>query len=106
MSDIGVAEIPVDEDERPLPPPATPAKNALLDGPILRTLERYRSRFAWEPWVEEEDESSVTALPPGSATAAQAGRETQIGRDWGVGGEASDASGVFTHPVERERSLP
>ncbi|MGB8401754.1 MATE family efflux transporter [Bradyrhizobium sp.] len=38
MSDIGVAEIPVDEDERPLPPPEAPAKNALLDGPILRTL--------------------------------------------------------------------
>src|SRR5437868_7461621 len=38
MSDIGVAEIPVDEKERPLPPPAAPVKNALLDGPILRTL--------------------------------------------------------------------
>jgi putative MATE family efflux protein len=39
MSDIGVAEIPVDEDERPLPPPVTaPAKNALVEGPILRTL--------------------------------------------------------------------
>ncbi len=38
MSDIGVAEIPVDEDERPLPPPEEPVKNVLLDGPILRTL--------------------------------------------------------------------
>ena len=38
MSDIGVAEIPVDEDERPLPPPKPPLRNALLDGPILRTL--------------------------------------------------------------------
>ena len=38
MSDIGVAEIPVDEDERPLPPPPPRAANALLDGPILRTL--------------------------------------------------------------------
>ena len=38
MSDLGVAEIPVDEDERPLPPPPAPVKNALLDGPILRTL--------------------------------------------------------------------
>ena len=39
MSDIAVAEIPVDEEERPLPPPVTaPATNALLDGPILRTL--------------------------------------------------------------------
>ena len=38
MSDLGVAEIPVDEDERPLPPPEAPVKNALLDGPILSTL--------------------------------------------------------------------
>ncbi|MFB9267522.1 MATE family efflux transporter [Bradyrhizobium erythrophlei] len=39
MSDLGLAEIPVDEDERPLPPPVTkPARNRLLDGPILRTL--------------------------------------------------------------------
>jgi len=38
MSDIGVAEIPVDEEERPLPSPPPPAKNALVDGPILRTL--------------------------------------------------------------------
>lgn len=34
MSDI--AEIPVDEQERPLPPP--PVRSALTDGPILRTL--------------------------------------------------------------------
>ncbi|WOH81234.1 MATE family efflux transporter [Bradyrhizobium sp. BEA-2-5] len=39
MSDLGLAEIPVDEQERPLPPPVTkPARNALTDGPILRTL--------------------------------------------------------------------
>jgi putative MATE family efflux protein len=38
MSDIGLAEIPVDEDERPLPPPKPTLRNALLDGPILRTL--------------------------------------------------------------------
>ncbi|MBR0799748.1 MATE family efflux transporter [Bradyrhizobium jicamae] len=39
MSDLGLAEIPVDEDERPLPPAVTkPARNKLLDGPILRTL--------------------------------------------------------------------
>ncbi|QIG95572.1 MATE family efflux transporter [Bradyrhizobium sp. 6(2017)] len=39
MSDLGLAEIPVDEHERPLPPPVTrPARNALLDGPILKTL--------------------------------------------------------------------
>ena len=34
MSDIGVAEIPVDEDERPLPPPEAPVKNALVEGGI------------------------------------------------------------------------
>ncbi len=38
MSDIGVAEIPVDEDEQLLPPIAEPMRNALVDGPILRTL--------------------------------------------------------------------
>src|ERR1700730_10537962 len=38
MPDIAIAEMPVDEEERPLPPPSPPAKNALLDGPILRTL--------------------------------------------------------------------
>jgi putative MATE family efflux protein len=38
MPDISVVEIPVDEDERPLPPPEPAAKDALLDGPILRTL--------------------------------------------------------------------
>ena len=38
MSDIAVAEIPVDDDERPLPRRSAPARNALLDGPILRTL--------------------------------------------------------------------
>jgi len=43
MSDLGVAEIPVDEDERPLPRPQPPARNALVEGPILRTL----LRLAW-----------------------------------------------------------
>ncbi|MBA7471283.1 MAG: MATE family efflux transporter [Bradyrhizobium icense] len=38
MSDVGVAEIPVDEEERPLPPPEPPLRNVLVDGPILRTL--------------------------------------------------------------------
>jgi putative MATE family efflux protein len=38
MSVLGVAEIPVSEDERPLPAPQVPANNALVDGPILRTL--------------------------------------------------------------------
>src|SRR5438045_5801218 len=38
MSDIGVAEIPVEEDEQPLPPIEAPVRNALVEGPILRTL--------------------------------------------------------------------
>ena len=38
MSDIGIAGIPVDEDERPLPRSEAPANNVLVDGPILRTL--------------------------------------------------------------------
>ena len=43
MPDIAVAEIPVDEEERPLPPPEPRARNALVDGPILPTL----LRLAW-----------------------------------------------------------
>jgi putative MATE family efflux protein len=38
LPDIAVPEIPVDEEERPLPSPEPRARNALLDGPILRTL--------------------------------------------------------------------
>src|SRR5207247_3798467 len=38
LPDIAVPEIPVDEQERPLPPPQPLARNALVDGPILRTL--------------------------------------------------------------------
>src|SRR6202045_5244324 len=44
MSDIGIAELPLaDEEKQPLPPIAAPARNALVDGPILRTL----LRLAW-----------------------------------------------------------
>ena len=56
MSDLGVAEIPVDEEERPLPPPPAPAKNALVDGPILRTL-------LWLAWP------NVIALTAGTIAA-------------------------------------
>jgi putative MATE family efflux protein len=38
MSEVGVAEIAVDEQERPLPLRTASAMNALTDGPILRTL--------------------------------------------------------------------
>src|SRR5882757_670 len=44
MSDIGVAEIPLTGDEKlPLPSITPPARNSLVDGPILRTL----LRLAW-----------------------------------------------------------
>src|SRR6202165_2310970 len=44
MSDIGVAEIPLAEDERvPLPPVTPPARNSLVEGAILPTL----LRLAW-----------------------------------------------------------
>jgi Na+-driven multidrug efflux pump len=43
LPDIAVAEIPVDEEERPLPPPAPPLRNALVEGAILPTL----LRLAW-----------------------------------------------------------
>src|SRR5258708_29480761 len=38
MPDSSVGERPVDEEEGPRPPPLPPARNALLDGRILRTL--------------------------------------------------------------------
>src|SRR5438270_13552909 len=43
LPDIAVPEIPVDEEERPLPPPEPRARNALVDGAILPTL----LRLAW-----------------------------------------------------------
>src|ERR1700716_1694037 len=44
MSDIGVAELPLaDEERQPLPPITALARNSLVDGPILRTL----LRLAW-----------------------------------------------------------
>src|SRR5712672_1493936 len=44
MSDIGIAELPLAEQEKlPLPPITAPARNSLVDGPILRTL----LRLAW-----------------------------------------------------------
>jgi len=33
-----------------------------LGGPILRTLERFRSRFAWEPWEEEGERRRAGSL--------------------------------------------
>jgi putative MATE family efflux protein len=43
LPDIVVPEIPVDEEERPLPAPGPSARNALVDGPILGTI----LRLAW-----------------------------------------------------------
>src|ERR1700735_5561041 len=66
MSDIGVAAIPVaDGDELALAPIAAPAKNALLDGPILRTL-------LWLAWP------NVIAL--GAGTCVVIAETSYIGR--------------------------
>src|ERR1700738_5196815 len=70
MSDIGVAEIPVDEDEQPLPPIAAPVRNALVDGPILRTL-------LWLAWP------NVIALSAG--TCVVIAEASSIGRLGGAG---------------------
>jgi hypothetical protein len=44
MSDIGLVELPLaDEEKLPLPPITQPARNSLVEGPILRTL----LRLAW-----------------------------------------------------------
>src|ERR1044072_1615775 len=43
MSDLGVAELPLEEEALPLQPAAAPLRNHLVDGPILRTL----LRLAW-----------------------------------------------------------
>ena len=67
MSDIGIAGVPVDEDERPIP---RPAKNALVDGPILRTL-------LWLAWP------NVIALSAG--TCVVIAETSYIGR---LGGSA------------------
>ena len=65
MPDIAVAEIPVDEDERPLPPPEPWVKDALLEGPILRTL-------LWLAWP------NVIAL--GAGTCVVIAETSYIGR--------------------------
>ena len=68
MPDIAVAEIPVDEEERPLPSPEPRAKDALLDGPILRTL-------LWLAWP------NVVALGAGTCVViAETSYIGQIGR--------------------------
>ena len=58
LPDIAVAEIPVDEDERPLPPPEPREKNALLDGPILRTL----LWLAWPNVIALSDRQDLLTL--------------------------------------------
>src|SRR5258707_9615866 len=65
LPDIAVPEIPVDEEERPLPPPAPLARNALVDGPILRTL-------LWLAWP------NVIAL--GAGTCVVIAETSYIGR--------------------------
>jgi putative MATE family efflux protein len=65
LPDIAVPEIPVDEEERPLPPPEPLARNALVDGPILRTL-------LWLAWP------NVIAL--GAGTCVVIAETSYIGR--------------------------
>jgi hypothetical protein len=60
MPEIGVAEIPVDEDERPLPPPSRPVRSALLDGPILGTL----LGLAWPNVIALSAASASKRSPP------------------------------------------
>ncbi len=35
----------------------------LLGGPLLRALERYRSRFQWQPWEPEDDAPNTDPVP-------------------------------------------
>jgi putative MATE family efflux protein len=65
LPDIAVAEIPVDEQERPLPAPEPRAKDALLDGRILPTL-------LWLAWP------NVIAL--GAGTCVVVAETSYIGR--------------------------
>jgi len=66
LSDLGVAEIPVaDGDELSLPSMAAPARNVLIDGPILRTL-------LWLAWP------NVIAL--GAGTCVVIAETSYIGR--------------------------
>src|SRR3954447_18084139 len=65
MSEVGVAEIAVDEQERPLALRAASAQNALIDGPILRTL-------LWLAWP------NVVALSAG--TCVTIAETSYIGR--------------------------
>src|SRR5260370_2739527 len=60
LPDIAVPEMPVDEEERPLRPPEPRAKNALLDGPILRTLL----------WLARPRPVSLPARTPAGSGAA------------------------------------
>ena len=39
----------------------------IFGGPVLRLLERYRERFAWQPWTQT-DLSRVNAMMPGPET--------------------------------------
>ena len=74
MSDLGVAEIPVDEDERPLPPPEAPAKNALLDGPIL-------PRYGWRGRMRLRSPPVCVVI----AETSYVGRLGTIARGDGIG---------------------
>ena len=78
MPDIAVAELPVDEAERPLPPPEPAARNALVDGPILPTL-------LWLAWP------NVIALSAGTCVVD---RGDLLYRSAGHGIAGRDGAGV------------
>ena len=91
MSDIAVAEIPADDGERPLPVLMAPAKNALVEGPILSTL-------LWLAWP------NVIALSAGTcvviAETSYIGRlGVELGRP-GPGGTAGVVLAVIASASE------
>src|SRR5580693_7317554 len=94
MSDIGVAEIPVDEDERPLPPPAPPERHALLDGPILPTL----LHLAWPNPLAFSAGTFVMLTMTMSGGAMGGGVASAIARAIGAG-DTDRASTLATHAM-------
>ncbi len=65
-----------------------------------RNLPRYRAA-AGSAGVGGSMRTGMGLARPGNRRSRMPERG-----DWGVGGEASDASRGFTHPLERERALP
>src|SRR6476660_8058789 len=94
MPDISVAEIPVDEEERPLPPPQAPVRNALLDGPILRTL----LWLAWPNVIALSAGTCVILTMTMSGGAMGGGVASAIARALGAG-DRERASTLAAHAL-------